>query len=371
LSLTPKKTILDRLPHQKKKQEYFSEYLDLLENFLREEKFEWERAEYFCKNLLINLIQFLDNNNRNKLFSLMRKLIPGGTRDTLDFFFDRKFIKNKSLSIFIIEDLIRAFVIFELENNNLDALSLIQDSSSLSPFLYDQNLIGPKKTCIKCSSKYFSVELRQKNSGLEKLAEIPYFFNETCQLFCQILLCQFKNMTIPDQKQFLFYIEDIFCSTSKHYVLDMSHLVEFLPAIHSDFLNSSLFFNFHGDYSQILARIKLLEQTTDSRKLLLSSNFPQIAKAFGKAGSNHLLNKPLEVIRNNFGFDNQYMDLITSVGRQDHESTLAVLFDISTKLEMGVTDYEEAILDHRLSELYHDAQTQLSSWDSFIFVNQQ
>ena len=370
LSLTPKKTILDRLPKNSKKQEYFKEYLDLLENFLKDEKYEWERAEYFCKNLLINLVQFLDKNNRKKLFALMKKLIPGGTRDALDFFFDRKFIKNKSLSIFIIEDLIRAFVVFEVENNRLESLSLIQKFSSLSPFLYNQNLIGPQNTRLNFSSEYFSAELPNKAPGLEKLTEIPYFFGETCKLFSQILHCQFKNMNLAQQKEFLFYIEDIFCSTSKHYVLDMSHLVEFLPAIHPDFLHSSLFFNFHGDYSQVLARIKLMEQTCHPNHLLLSSNFAQIAKAVGKAGSNHLLNLPLETLKSTYSLEGQYSDLISSVGRQDHEATLSTLFEISSKLDLEVDSYKDALLDHRLRELYHEAQTQLSSWDSFVFVNQ-
>ena len=115
----------------------------------------------------------------------------------------------------------------------------------------------------------------------------------------------------------------------------------------------------------------MFEQTSDPRKLTLSSNFPQIAKAFGKEGSQHLLNKPLEVLRTTYGLDNLYLDLLASVGRQDHQSTLTVLFDISSKLDLGVADYEDALLDHRLNELYHEAQTQLSSWDSFVFVNQQ
>lgn len=370
-SLTPKKTILDRLPDEGRKQEYFAEYLDLLDTFLRDEKYEWERAEYFLKNLLVNLVQFLDASNRARLFRIMRGLIRGGTRDTLDFFFDRKFIKNKSLSIFIIEDLIRAFVIFEVENNRLDCLSLLQDARTLSPFLYGQHVIGPKFSVLTCPSQFFSVETRHSHFGLERLVEIPYFFGETCDLFSQILLGRFRKMGPARQKEFLFYIEDIFCSTSKHYVLDMSHLVEFLPAMHPEFLHSSLFFNFHGDYSAILARIKLMEQTLESPKLLLSPNFPQMARAFDKAGSSHLRNKPLEILKTTYGLEEQYAELLSTVGREDHQATVDVLLEISSSLpDLTVDDYEDAVLDQRLSELYHEAQTQLSTWESFTFLSQ-
>jgi hypothetical protein len=177
-------------------------------------------------------------------------------------------------------------------------------------------------------------------------------------------------MESAQQKEFLFYIEDIFCSTSKHYVLDMSHLVEFLPAVHPDFLHSSLFFNFHGDYSSILARVKLMEQGNEQNQLILSPNFPQLAKAFSKAGSSHLLNKPLEILKESYEMETQYFDLLSSVGREDHEATLNTLYEISSGLNLSFEDYEDAVLDQRLNELYHEAQTQLSSWESFAFVDQ-
>ena len=275
ICMTPKKTILERLQDPVGRAAYFDRYLSILSCFFKDYNYEWEHAEYFCKNLLINLLPYMGSRNRKTLFSMMNRFISPKIKDSLDFFFDRKFIKNKTLSIFLIEDLIKAFVIFELHRRGLDHVAILPARTIEMSKTRAQRC----KTFLKGSKELFRVD---------QLVEVPIFFTETCKVFSQMLLQIFAQMGTSSKKELLFFMEDVFCSNSKHYVLESSHLSEFLPAFSPDFLDSNLFFSFHGDYSQILARIKHREQTLSSRDLLFSPNFIHFASAFAQNGESFI-----------------------------------------------------------------------------------
>jgi hypothetical protein len=260
------------------------EYLHLLHFYFKDNSFEWEHAEYFCKNLLINLVHFLNDSNKKKLFKIFSFLIKNGTKDALDFFFDRKIIKDKNISIFSIEDLIKAFVLYELNTNSLQTLSIVTTQPDTLVFHSDNNSVFVNSSnSDQNSEKHYKTEMDWKKTQLEKLIESSFFFTDTCKLFSQILYQKFSQFSDKKRKEFLFYIQDIFSSTSKHYVYAMSHIIEFLSIYDLDFLNSCLFFNFSEESSQILARIKLLEQTTEV-PILHQSNYHLFAETFDLNG---------------------------------------------------------------------------------------